>query len=549
MHHPVLLLFARGRRAVQLFAPVALFTAVLAVACTDRRPTALDITSRTDSLPDGRSPSFVVIPTEDAPETIAGSLGPGPNGEAAHPPSVIAQLPKGGFYVMYEATPSGALTGTWVGNGSPSGEIAPIGPNGILQGVNCVGVLQVNGSGFGGCGTAPVPKRYTLRDSVWLGRTQGPSASCNGSSATYSCIDYSGSHEVNLTRLSGAVELTASPSGAVRWGSNVYFTVTREPANLPMYVLGWKWLPDASSIPPKTSGCVGGTGTTCGAWMKESGTMEVTVFLNGKREVVTKHVEVVRRKLELEVSPGVRTVPGTQLTFTSTTDTAGGSRLSPTWAVSDSSAVAGSTCGAGAFTCKQTALKSFVMTHTARIDDSVQTVTREVSVVPCLTDDPVLDTDRVRDSLVALLNASGYPQLLPSDRVEQGAYILQNKATGAYEFRRSVVDPNATACGTEVVANYDTGTHILVATVHSHPYRLLEQHPPCGEDPSGLYSPLPSETDTRTLQALNKQLKEIDQPPIAGYFIDGNLVVKYDESGNQTNHQYVGGSCPWSQQP
>lgn len=109
--------------------------------------------------------------------------------------------------------------------------------------------------------------------------------------------------------------------------------------------------------------------------------MEVTVFLNGKREVATKRVEVVRRKLQLDVAPGLKVKRGTKLTWTSKTDTAGGSRLSPTWAASDSSAYTLSTCGPNAWTCTEYAQKSYNRYHTALIDDSVQTVSKQVWAV------------------------------------------------------------------------------------------------------------------------------------------------------------------------
>lgn len=374
------------------------------------------------------------------------------------------------------------------------------------------------------------------------------STSCNGAPCKY----HTGGHNLSWSRKPAELELRPTQV-LIEPGQSASFTATVEPDSIgrfktPFSGLTWNWHPDGG-----TQAQICGSSTTCPPPAGVNGTLTASATVNGL--VKTKDARVEVKTDQITLSANESTVkPGEAVTFTAATQN-GTAFTVQGWQWHSASGAPGLTrSGAACGQAKTCTIRVYEDGH-MQVTGAVQGTTipqqaiAPVSVVTqCPSGDPVLDTDHIRDSLVAMLNGSGYPGLQPGQRTERQGYILQHRVSGELSFV-SNYDPNATACTGDIAVDYDSIEYILVAIVHTHPYHLLEAYPPCANYPAGRYNPLPSPPDLSTLQHFINQLQQQNEPPPSAYFIDGNLVVQYDAAGNQQNTQYVGGQCPWSQQP
>lgn len=191
----------------------------------------------------------------------------------------------------------------------------------------------------------------------------------------------------------------------------------------------------------------------------------------------------------------------------------------------------------------------------AGVPKLTERATVHVDVVNCPTGESTLDHQPIRDSLMALLHDSNANDSVFTNRVEQPAFILRRKSDGALEFHRGGVDPNADNCRTDMLVAYDSSVYELAATVHTHPYNLLDNVTTCAKHPNfhpGLYQPTPSQDDLDQLTKFNDQLVGPGKPqtsPISEYIVDKTSVIPiHSPDDGSENNPFVytsGGKCPW----
>lgn len=142
--------------------------------------------------------------------------------------------------------------------------------------------------------------------------------------------------------------------------------------------------------------------------------MTVTGYVNGKVVDKAMPLEVIRRRLQLEVLPGAAVRRGTSMSFRMFPDTAGGAAWTGvTWRISNSTAVSGSTCGAGKTACTETALKSYQRTALAVVDDSLQERTQDVEVFGKFEIIPDNAAPKLGDTVVFTAYLDDVPHAIP----------------------------------------------------------------------------------------------------------------------------------------
>lgn len=367
-----------------------LLTVLPILSCSDRLPTSpVPAPEHDEVVPTSVLSVAVGMP----PETRASyqlTL-PAPSSGSLAWSSVPDVFPTG--RALYLVTGSGALTGEWTRDCTGVNSCNPIPlyrTGGVLTATGaCLGNVSVNGTTPPGCG-ADLGGYMLVADSVMVSRHAGPYYGDCG----YNCIAWSGSHDVTLTRVPADLELEAlskaggSAVSVVRWGNAAYFSARINPTSaggksLPFYPREWTWIADPTTVPVKTElggiyGC-NPQASACAPKLRESGSMEEGAYVNGKVIRKRVHVEVLRRRLALGAAPKL-VRQGATVTFTASRDTAGGTATAPQWSVSDSAAIAQSTCKPGVWTCTETALKSYTRTVGSTVDDSAQSANAKIKV-------------------------------------------------------------------------------------------------------------------------------------------------------------------------
>lgn len=205
----------------------------------------------------------------------------------------------------------------------------------------------------------------------------------------------------------------------------------------------------------------------------------------------------------------------------------------------------------GQLACDAAPTSSGVMeVHADVVGGTLQTHSeRVVNIVQCpKPDEPLLQSKAIRDSLRALLLASK-PDTVPDTlRRERAAHILEDRTTHELIFRRSNPDPSGTNCSVLNDFTLDAAKYILRATVHTHPYSLLDFVAYCGSVKKNVpYMPVGSTPDWNSLNATDSTVKAF-QPTVRvrELIIDKNSVIGLKlEDGSTTVYLHSRRGCEW----
>lgn len=277
--------------------------------------------------------------------------------------------------------------------------------------------------------------------------------------------------------------MTATPT-PVNYLDTVTVTASVSPAqvggfNVPWTVDSVKWAPVSGT---QASPCTASTfqpysgdppTRTCRKPFTRSGTLTVFATVNGDVKQKAVAIEVTPPKLTLTATPqAVR--PGESVTFTATVTGAGGAWVgNPAWTWQPDSGQVGDGISSPCYSqnpCTRALTKSGTMTVTVVVypgDNSQDALTASahVSVVPCLTRDPLLDDSRIRKAL-----KDAYAQSVATNR-EQVLAVFHDPSSGL--FTLPVPTSYASQCKATWTPPHPSsfpGTD-LVAIVHTHPYK------------------------------------------------------------------------------
>ncbi|MGH7717372.1 MAG: hypothetical protein ACREON_00820 [Gemmatimonadaceae bacterium] len=181
--------------------------------------------------------------------------------------------------------------------------------------------------------------------------------------------------------------------------------------------------------------------------------------------------------------------------------------------------------------CTEPMLQSGTMYVRAVIHWAAGTVEQasvHVDVIPCPTGDSLLDTQWVRDSLRQLLRDSRPDAAADTLKVEQAAFFLRDRTTGALSFHRAPAD-SANNCMVQGEYEFDPQRHILVALVHTHPYAPGDIILFCGSRFAPLtYRSVGSLADWMLLIDANAQVRPFQTLEPRMYVIDKVNVITLD---------------------
>lgn len=339
-------------------------------------------------------------------------------------------------------------------------------------------------TGFGGaCGSNPINPEYTI----------------------------TGTQTVAVEILDSA---KATPDkNAVVPGDTVTFTLSVPwTSNFSASGATWSWVSDTTGVGSAAvvSGC--GHTTTCSYKIFGKGHVVVTgvqaenaVTLSATSSEVLVQLPTVT----LTASPQSM-LSGDTATFTAAVSPSSASWSVGAWAWTPDSASGGispNNCTTAEKVCKRAMGLSGSMKVTAVVGTDTLTATTHVSVLPCLTGDPLLDDSRIRGKLNDALNGSN-PNGAAVNRVERGGarILLPN---GSVLDTLLPIGPNDTPCSFNFPSNIGS-LGVPVVFWHTHPFK-----------PGSATDPLPYDT-TLTPPSPCPNLVKMG-PPKPGHVYAGQL--------------------------
>ena len=311
---------------------------------------------------------------------------------------------------------------------------------------------------------------------------------------SYSIVDASLTMTASATAVPSrghvAFDLKADPSTIGQWSLNVQGAE-------------WMWTPDDTARwgGPRTPTyptmqCTGNT--HCEYWgFDQSGTIQARAYVNGvMKEGPPAHVTVTDSlTLQVDRSSG----PANYLATFHAANSDGTNILVTGWTFTPDSggapfSVACPTYQQGAYwDCPMHVMQSGTMSIRASVHyDHYSTASVHVTVVPCPTDDPVLDDPAIRSAFKGLIDESG-PALPPGDGITVGTDVGNKREHAGRVYRR----PNGTYYFVEDILAVGNECHTsrvpqtspkapvdeLIAIVHTHPTKTGKVVYGCGPDP------------------------------------------------------------------
>ena len=274
---------------------------------------------------------------------------------------------------------------------------------------------------------------------------------------------------------------------------------------------------------------------TCRKPFTRSGTLTVYATVNGDVKQKSVAIEVTPR-LTLTATPQA-VQPGGSVTFSYTVTGTGGAWVgNPTWVWQPDSGQGGlsSPCYSQN-PCTRALTKSGTMTVTVVVypgDNSQDALTASVhvSVPPCQTGNPMIDSPEVQPGLNDLFASS------LTDGVERGAWLMQ-RSDGSYYLEPFPLEWPADACGIDPpLGTLPPGG--AVSWVHTHPWGKGDQMTQCpGLVFGGVEIPF---NYTNNSSREDDQATEVWGP---GWLIDKNLMRKFDGAHNTPGNYLEDYSC------
>lgn len=192
----------------------------------------------------------------------------------------------------------------------------------------------------------------------------------------------------------------------------------------------------------------------------------------------TISVKRLTADLSLTASPTTAVQPGTSITYTAaaTPETIGNPAvLTPfsitQWVYADSAGTHGCT-SVTATTCTITANTSGTVTVTAVVNGEQQTRTMSVTVVPCPTGDPILDSAAVRKGLDSLWKLSNPTDPVTANRHERSMNVYDS--AGVTVIRIEPFDPTTDGPCENMLKRDVPPPGTLKAQIHTHPAHVSE---------------------------------------------------------------------------
>lgn len=345
---------------------------------------------------------------------------------------------------------------------------------------------------------------------VYVGRSSVFPYACGQSSGpSYAAYAVSGSQTVSVEALDSAHAVPDKPSVAP--GDTVTFTVQVSWSSNFAVFGSWSWISDTTT---QNSTFVGNCfrQTTCKVLVREKGHVYIdwisveggSINLTARSPVVTIYAP------QFKVSASPRSVAGAQsVTFTATVTPSVEFALSGwTWTPdSGTGGIAPNGCTVSEKTCTRTISKSGCMKATTTIGPYALADSAHVSVVPCLTNDSILDDSRIRRKLAQAWNNSnpngpaaqrreqfGMRVRLPSGQIVDTNFTNLPGSTPCQAYDPTQFNPRSVG---DVLLTWHTHpfepAHYVagVGWVISTPAELLP-YPTCGTGPSSGLAPGPS---------------------------------------------------------
>lgn len=166
---------------------------------------------------------------------------------------------------------------------------------------------------------------------------------------------------------------------------------------------------------------------------------------------------------------------------------------------------------------------------------------------PCQTGSPAVDTPEVQASMDEMYQASN-PAAPLGDRKEQYGWLVQ-RDDGSFRLHPLGISGNV--CGLDANVPWpEEGPQAIVAFVHTHPYKVGEIVPACGEDVNrvssfGVYESEPSDFDRRTSLDLGKAMGLPPGQGVPGMILDGDNIVVF--SGTDRSKDAVVPRCGYGE--
>jgi len=293
------------------------------------------------------------------------------------------------------------------------------------------------------------------------------------------CFVFTGSHTVSITPEPVNFDVTANPTTA-NYKDTVTVTATVSPGqvgtlNVPWTIDSVKWAP---AFGTQTSPCqwsdfvTSNPGTrTCRKPFTRTGTLTVFATVNGVAAQKALTITVTPPQLNVTAAPASVT-PSQNVTFTAsvTPSTITWNLSTWTWRPDSGTGGISAPCNWWEKTCSRGMSKSGWMRATAIIGEYTLNDSAHVSVVPCLTNDSILDDSRIRRKLSQAWNNSnsnatasqrleqwGMRVRLPDGRIVDSNFTNLPGATPCKAFDEQLFNPNS------------IGTVLL--TWHTHPFK------------------------------------------------------------------------------
>jgi hypothetical protein len=312
-------------------------------------------------------------------------------------------------------------------------------------------------------------------------RADGTPWQCGPSVSNY-CYAYSGGGSVTITPLQGDMHLSVD-SSTVSIGSGVKFTLTADTVEgraLPIQVDTAQWIPaptDSGGEPSEAAGnfacAFSGAPLQCTRQILGSGSLRIVAHVSGFRKVVSQPVAVREGHIVLTASRSFVRRQGDSVSFTASWSD-GAPMVIDTWSfLPDSGTNTTFGCPAAQNPCKRPIQQSGYMQVKATRASKFRTAKTHVTVVPCPTNDSILDTPNVRKGLDSLWKLSNAEDPVTANRKERSMKIYDS--SGTIVVRIAPFDSATDGPCKNTLKTPNPVPGILIAQVHTHPAHINDE--------------------------------------------------------------------------
>jgi hypothetical protein len=282
---------------------------------------------------------------------------------------------------------------------------------------------------------------------------------------------------VSVTVTPPTLDVTATPT-TTTGPDSVTFTATVTPSSIAWNLSSWTWVPDSGT--GGLSAVCNWFEKTCKRLISRSGWMKAAATLGEYVLADSVHVKVDPPQLRVTAAP--TSIQGPQdVTFTATLTPNPPNGWDPSWAWRADSGTGGisAVCNWWEVSCTRTCSKSGWMKATTTIGEYALADSAHVSVVPCLTNDSILDDSRIRRKLAEAWNNSN-SNAPANQRVERFGMRVR-LPNGAVVDTNFLSLPGATPCQAYDPAAFDpSSVGDVILTWHTHPFEPAHYGPGVG---------------------------------------------------------------------